>query len=263
MPETASRPVLARIVAAHEGRGPGLPDPSPTLQRAMTRAIRRAAMPYEGFRPQVGEVEISRDVDLSAVEDALPEHGLLAAIEDDGGRRGLIALEHRIVDALIEVQTTGVVEDGDLPPRKVTRIDEALSRDFLDLFFGAFAMEIGELKGRDWPRRMAFGSRIADPTRLGLLFPERPFHTLSAQVKIGPGRDGRIVFILPVDPALARQVAQMARAQAKSNARSAHDPAQWKDRIFRALGGARCLWTRSCCDKACHWVRSRRWQKGT
>ncbi|MEJ6395252.1 FliM/FliN family flagellar motor switch protein [Gymnodinialimonas sp. 2305UL16-5] len=236
MSEPAQRPVLARIIAAHEGRGPGRPDPSPHLQTAMARTIRRAAMPFEGFTPKVGDVAVKRDIDLSEVEAELPEHGLIAALEDDGGRRGMVMLEHTLLDALIEVQTTGKVEDITLPPRRVTAIDEALCRDFLGLILAAFAKEAGEAPGRDWPLRMTYGSKIGDLRQLNLLFPARGYHCLKAEVSVGESRTGSIGLILPVDPVLARQAAARARERDKPKPRAR--PQDWPDKVLKALGGA-------------------------
>jgi flagellar motor switch protein FliM len=78
-------------------------------------------------------VEVREHVDLSDARSDLPQDGLIAVLEDGGGARGLIALSHGTVDALVEVQTTGRVDPRNLPPRPVTRIDEALCRDFIDL----------------------------------------------------------------------------------------------------------------------------------
>ena len=230
----ASLPVLARIIAAHEGRGPGRPDPSPLLKNALTRAIRRAAMPYDGFDPVVEDVVVRRDVDLTGVEGTLPEHGLIAAIEDDKGRRGMLTLEHGLLDALIEVQTTGKVEDVQLPPRKVTPIDEALCRDFLDLVLGGFAKETHSASGRDWPVRMAYGGKITDIRQLNLLFPESSYHSLSASISVGNDRKGILSVALPVDPVLARQAAAKARAKTQPATR----PEDWPAKLLEALGGA-------------------------
>jgi flagellar motor switch protein FliM len=95
--------------------------------------------------------------------DGLPDHGLIAVLEDRDGARGLIALSHGTIDALVEVQTTGRVDARELPPRPVTRIDEALCRDFIDLSLAAFSRETERVEDRDWPGgwASAAGSPIA------------------------------------------------------------------------------------------------------
>ncbi|WP_224815245.1 FliM/FliN family flagellar motor switch protein [Hasllibacter sp. MH4015] len=229
MPETKAPSVLARIVAAHSGVGHGRADPSADLQTALTRAVRRAAIPFEGLQAQPGEVSVDVDAGLSAAVEHLPETGLLAACEDAEGRRGLVALSHGLVDALIEVQTTGKVEEADHPARPVTRIDEVLSRDFIDLLLAAFARETRDVAGRDWPERIAYGSRIADPAQLNLLLPERAYHRLSMDLAMGKGRKGKLFLLLPADPAIAR-----AGTPQHSSARAAK-PRDWGDRMLDIL----------------------------
>lgn len=228
MSDTDPRPVLARIIAAHQGAGPGQAQMVPGLQSGLTRAIRRAAQPFAGLTPEVGEVTVTRDAGLQDGVDALPDHGLLAAIEDGEGRRGLIAMDHPLVDALIEVQATGRVEDVDLPPRVVTRIDEALCRDFLDLMFGAFAKETADQVGRDWPDRLTYGSQISDRAQLNLLLPDRGYHLLKASVTAGGRKTGDLVMLLPVDAAIARR-------HAAASATATGEPANWGVQMLSAL----------------------------
>lgn len=234
MSDPDPRPVLARIVAAHLGVGPGQAELTPGLQTGLSRAIRRAALPFASLAPDVAEISVTADVTLSDAIAGLPAHGLLAAIEDDEGRRGLIALDHRLVDALIEVQATGRVEDIDLPPRKITRIDEALCRDFVDLMLGAFAQETAEQVGRDWPDRMTYGSNVAERAQLNLLLPDRGYRLLRVAVTMGGSKTGDLVVLLPADPAIARRRA----LAAPQSAAQAAAPADWSDRMLSVLGTA-------------------------
>lgn len=154
-------------------------------------------------------------LDLSSLLKALPEHGLLAVLEaadpvgagaEAATARGLFALSHGAMDALIEVQTTGRVDPQLWPPRPVTDIDEALCRDFIDLSLASFARETAETEGRDWPERAGFGSRVAERDQLTLLLPEGAYHLLVAEVTLGDGghRGGRIVLCLPQGAAVER-----------------------------------------------------------
>ena len=134
--------VLRRKIAAHARAPVVAPDPGPMAARGLGRALRHAATPFEGLGLMPGEIGVETGRDLDAAVAALPDHGLVAALEE-GGHRGLLALGPGLVDALVEVQTTGRVEAAELPPRPVTRIDEALARDFIDLALAAFARETG------------------------------------------------------------------------------------------------------------------------
>jgi flagellar motor switch protein FliM len=135
------------------------------------------------------------------------------------------------IDALVEVQTTGRVDPRELPPRPVTRIDEALCRDFIDLGLAAFSRETREVEDRDWPDRLSFGSRIADPGQLGLLLPDRAYHALSADVALGVegARRGQVALILPRtrDP-VPRAIAATGTA----------DPEAWRKALEQAVAEA-------------------------
>ncbi|MCU4653795.1 FliM/FliN family flagellar motor switch protein [Roseibacterium sp. SDUM158016] len=196
-PQRAS--VLSRIVAAHRRGAAEARDRRPELTRTWGRALRHAAVPFRGLDPVLDEVTAEEGMGLARAIAALPDHGLVAALEDREGRRGLLALSHGLVDALIEVQTTGRVEAQTLPPRPVTRIDEALCRDFLDLVLAAFARETDAMGGRDWPERLSFGSSIADRAQLNLLLPDTRFHVLTADLRLGAegAREGRVVLAVP------------------------------------------------------------------
>jgi len=135
----------------------------------------------------------------------LPDHGLVAALEDERNHRGLIGIGPGFLDALVEVQTTGRVEAASLPPRPVTRIDEALCREFLDLLLAALTRELGDLDGRNWPDRMAYGSKIEDRARINLLLPEGAYTVFHATVGFeGTERRCGLAVVLPVVPDLRR-----------------------------------------------------------
>jgi flagellar motor switch protein FliM len=231
MPASDTRPILARKIAAHAGIGLGAADLPPQLEIALTRALRRAGAPLEGLAVSVESVEVGLEADLQAAIDALPDHGLIAATEDMDGRRGLMALEHSLVDALIEVQTTGRVEETQGPPRSVTRIDEALCADFIDLMFSALAHEGNGIVGRTWPERIRYASQVPDRSQINLLLPGAGYHLLQAKVKAAGLKEGKVLILLPTDPALARR-APKANEQAKQR------PKSWEKDMLAALGSA-------------------------
>jgi flagellar motor switch protein FliM len=201
LPDSAENPpegVLARIVASHRRGAKEACDRTPELARAWERALRHAAVPFKGLDLQPDDISVVAGAPLGQALEALPAHGLVSALEDREGRRGLIALSHGAVDALIEVQTTGRVESRELPPRPVTRIDETLTRDFLDLALAAFAREAEGVDDRDWPERMNYASRIADPEHLTLLLPERPYHLLTAELRLGGDGQRRAQAVMAV-----------------------------------------------------------------
>lgn len=189
---------LRRKIAAHQPAAPSASARDEAAVNAFGRALRRAAMPFDGLGLALGQMDIAVDQPLHAVIAALPSHGLVAALEDEQGRRGLVGLSAGLVDALIEVQTTGRVEATELPPRPVTRIDEALARDFIDLALAGFAQEGQPITGRDWPARMAYGSRIRDRGQINLLLPEGAHTLLQGEVGFQDvARRAQFVLALP------------------------------------------------------------------
>lgn len=203
MAPSAPTSAKARIISAHRPKPAPKPDRAPAAERAFGRALRHAATPFPGLGLTLGPVALDPDRDLTAGIEALPEHGLSGVLEDSSGRRGLIGVSHGLIDALIEVQTTGRVESGTLSPRPVTEIDTALSRDFLDLLLSAFAREVSGIPVRDWPDRMHFGSRVEDRQQVTLLLPDCAYHIFRAQVQFdGTDRGAEVMFALPVDPSL-------------------------------------------------------------
>jgi len=208
MPAPVPSTALRRKIAAHARAPAAPPDLRPAIGRGLGRALRHAATPFEGLGLVPGEVTVLPGQDLDAAIAALPEQGLVAVLEA-GVLRGLLGLDPGLIDALVEVQTTGRVEAVALPPRGVTRIDEALARDFIDLALAAFARETASLDGRDWPDRMGYGSRIRDRGQITLLLPEGVHTVVSAELGFdGVERRARCVLVLPCDPAKARSVAR-------------------------------------------------------
>jgi flagellar motor switch protein FliM len=189
---------LRRKIAAHARATATPPDVSAAAGVAFGRALRRAGAAFDGLGLMLGPVTVDPAQTLDGATAALPAQGLIAALEDGAGRRGLIGLSSGLVDALIEVQTTGRLDAAELPPRPITRIDEALTRDFVDLALAAFAQEGQGLDGRNWPDRMGYGSRIRDRGQINLLLPDGPYTCLQAEVGFdGVDRRARMIIALP------------------------------------------------------------------
>lgn len=198
--------VLARIIAAHRPAPVVPPDRAPDAERTFGRALRHAATPFAGLNLTLAAIGFTGDADLAAAIDVVPDSALVAVIEDEAGRRGLMVVSHGMIDALIEVQTTGRVDRTSLPARPVTTIDAAMVRDFMDLTLAAFTRETASVARRDWPDRMRFGSLVHDLNRINLLLPDGGYHVFRADLGFG-GTDRRaeVWLVLPSDPALATQ----------------------------------------------------------
>lgn len=202
MPTPVDPSVLRRKIAACRKPPADRPDPAPLAARALGRALRHAAVPFEGLGILPDACALGGAVDLDGALPTLPDQGLLAVIEDATGLAGLIALGPGLVDALVEVQTTGRVEPTEGPVRPVTRIDEALARDFVDLALAALGRELTGIPGRDWPARFTYANRVKDRGQVGLLLPEGRYRLLSADVGFdGVARRAPVRLVLPVTDA--------------------------------------------------------------
>jgi flagellar motor switch protein FliM len=176
------------------------------VEPALTRALGKAGAPYEGLYLVASADPPQWDMPLSDVIAALPKGGLVSLLEAGQDRRAICALDPGAVDALIEVQTTGRVDKGPGLPRAPTRIDAALTRDFIGLFLSAFAGELADSAGVDWPLGLTNGTYLPDPRGLDLLLPDRPCHLFSATLDLGGGaKAGRLLLAVPVTGAEAAQ----------------------------------------------------------
>jgi flagellar motor switch protein FliM len=231
---------LARIVAVHQRDGEVARDQTPVLSRAWDRALRRAGAAFKGLSLVPGSVVATERVTLADGLDGLPETGLVAALEDRNGQRGLIGVSHGVVDALIEVQTTGKVEARALPPRPVTRIDEALSRDFLDLTLAAWTHETSDQDERDWPERMVFGSSVPDRRQLPLLMPDQEYHLMSATVSLGDeaSREGQVMLLLPCTRPSNKSTKDLATGRKAAAEGAREQPVAWKLAMDEAMQDA-------------------------
>jgi flagellar motor switch protein FliM len=199
MAQAGFNPGLRAKIAAARGAAPGLRPRPEGMDQALIRALGKAAAPYPGLdlvaRTEPPQWDI-RPPDISA---ALPTGALVAMLDTGAEARALCAMDHGLVDALIEVQTTGRVDRQAGAARAPTRIDAALSRDFLGLFLNALAAELAGRAGVDWPLGLTHGAHLPDPKQLDLLLPDHPYHLLAAALALGgAGREGRILLAVPV-----------------------------------------------------------------
>jgi flagellar motor switch protein FliM len=199
MPSDGFNPGLRLKIRSLKGGDPGQPVRAEGVNPALTRALGKAGAPYEGLSLAATPDAPQWDLPLADVIAALPEGGLVCLLEAGQDRRAICALDHGAVDALIEVQTTGRVDKGPGLPRAPTKIDAALTRDFIGLFLSAFAGEMAGAAGVDWPLGLTYGTHLPDPRGLELLLPDHPCHLFSATLDLGEGaKTGRILLAAPV-----------------------------------------------------------------
>lgn len=192
-------PGLRRKIRSPKGGDPGQPVRVDGVEQALTRALGKAGAPYEGLGLTAMPDQPQWDLPLGDVIAALPAGGLICLLEAGQDRRAICALDHGLVDALIEVQTTGRVDRGAGLARPPTRIDAALTRDFIGLFLSAFAVEMTGRAGVNWPLGLTYGTHLPDPRGLALLLPDHPCNLFSAALDLGEGaKTGRLLLAVPV-----------------------------------------------------------------
>jgi flagellar motor switch protein FliM len=177
------------------------------LGGALLRALRQAGAPYDGLNAEVDPQDPHWDIDLADAKAALPDRRLMAVLEGPGDIRALCVLENGVVDALVEVQTTGKVDTSPALLRETTQIDAALTRDFIGLFLSGFAAEMTGQPGVNWPLGLTYGTCLTDERQLDLLFPDRPYHLIRASLTLGGGaKTGQVMLCVPVTQDAVLQV---------------------------------------------------------
>ena len=192
-------PGLRLKIRASTGAHPNGSARAEGLEPALTRALGKAGAPYEGLFLAATPEAPQWDMPLADVIAALPKGGLVCLLEAGQDRRAICVLDHGAVDALIEVQTTGRVDKGSGLTRAPTKIDAALTRDFVGLFLSAFAGELAGAGGVDWPLDLTYGTYLPDPRGLDLLLPDHPCHLFKAALDLGEGaKAGELLLAVPV-----------------------------------------------------------------
>ena len=207
MAEGGFNAALARKMQLSEGGVAGKVLRPADLDGALLRALRQAGAPYDGLKVEVDPKQPGWDIGLADAKAALPERRLIAVLEGPGDIRALCVLENGIVDALVEVQTTGKVDASPALVRDTTQIDAALTRDFIGLFLSGFAAEMTGQPGVNWPLGLTYGTCLTDERQLDLLFPDRPYHLIRAGLTLGGGaKSGQVMLWVPVTQDAVMQV---------------------------------------------------------
>jgi len=192
-------PGLRQKIRAPDGAGPGARVRALGVESALTRALGKAGAPYEGLSLSAVADAPQWDMALADVIAALPKGGLVCLLEAGQDRRAICSLDHGAVDALIEVQTTGRVDKGRGLVRATTKIDAALTRDFIGLFLSALSGELAGAADVDWPLGLTYGAHLPDPRGLDLLLPDHPCHLFSVTLDLGEGaKTGKLLLAVPV-----------------------------------------------------------------
>jgi len=177
-------PVLRRKAGARPGPPPPPRGMSP--EKALIQALTKSGEGLPGLELTVREQESSR-VDQSELLIELPEVALFTLADGPGDSRGLICFSPELVDALIEVQTMGRVDKTTRAARETTRIDAALTRDFVETVLTDFANRVATVADARWARGYKYGTYVPDPTPLPLMLSEGDYRLQCVTVELGNG----------------------------------------------------------------------------
>lgn len=201
----ADKAVLRRMLEARtqarlgQGGAPHLPQPpAPTPARAAGTAVGRAADQLYGLSVQPIAVHPGA-LTLAEMPELLPELPLVVVLQGPGDHLGAISLCPQAVAALIEIQALGRVTTRPVERRRPTRSDARLCADFIDALLTELPIEMEGVEGFDAIGGYRFLTHLDDARPLALMLEDRPYRSLSLQLRMGApdSREGRMLLALP------------------------------------------------------------------
>lgn len=179
--------------------------------KALRLALERAGDRLFGLALTVATVE-QRHVGHGALKQEIDPDSLIVLLDGARGARGAALLDRPLVQALIEVQTTGRMRPGPPPARPFTATDAAMTTALIDAVMAGFedqlgTQETGPPAGRGGiappPGRFRFGDRVADGRALALALSGADLDLFRFTIDIAGGASaGALALMLP-RPALA------------------------------------------------------------
>ncbi|MCZ4352977.1 FliM/FliN family flagellar motor C-terminal domain-containing protein [Roseovarius aestuarii] len=147
------------------------------------------------------QVELSQ----TAVRTELDGGGLLMLLDGPAGVCGGVRVDLSLLNALIEVQTTGRVTGRVPADRPVTRTDAAIVSPLIDAALAGAEALLKEETPDHWASGFRFGVMMEDARSMTLALHAPAFHVFRLYVEAGDvGQTGAICVLLPV-PAKAPQ----------------------------------------------------------
>ncbi|MDQ1899428.1 FliM/FliN family flagellar motor C-terminal domain-containing protein [Paracoccus sp. WLY502] len=176
-----------------------LPQPQPlSPARAAANAVGRAAERL--YRLPVLPVDItSGAATLAELPELLPDQSLLIVLQGPGDQIGVMALGFETVTALIEVQALGRVTARPAERRRLTRSDAAICVDFVNALMSELGTEMEQVEGFGPIQGYRYATYLDDPRPLILMLEDRPYRSLSFDLRLGGGesRNGTILIAVP------------------------------------------------------------------
>lgn len=224
------RKVGARVDVSDQPRGM-------TPEKALAQALSSAAQGYAGLQLRVLETRSGRGSQPEIISQ-LSDIAQFVVLGSAGEQRGVLMVGPELVDALIEVQTMGRLETTPRAPRLTTRIDAALSRDFVETLLEIFTARMADLADARWAQGYAYESYLADPRPLSLMLAEGDYRWQSARVDIGGGVRAADVYL--ACPAHFAKPDKTLTGNGKTETRAKESPTDpsWRMRLERNVNAA-------------------------
>lgn len=199
------RRIAARAAALPAGPGAAEVIPVPatrTPDRIIASAIASAAERVHGLPLFFDRVTTGHAV-VAELGDLFPEQALICVVEAGGDRIGAVAICPGLLTSLIEIQALGRVSSRAAVPRRPTRTDAAISTEFVDACLSALGRDLASHPGFEGIEGYRYASFLDDPRPLELMLDDTAYRLISVVLRAGPSgqRDGRMVFVLPAQPA--------------------------------------------------------------
>lgn len=234
MTETASDRVLKRKAEAGRSQPGGAPR---TPVRLFGQAVAKSAQDMLKLPVAVLDA-VELRASLAELPERLSERSLLVVMEGPGEALGLMALSPETLASLIEVQTTGRIGAAEVPARRPTRTDAAMSVRFVDRLMEELEVSLACDAAITWAGGFRHASFLEDPRLLGLLLDDTAYRVL--QLRLGFGAEGaRHGTMLMAVPAEGRgRMPIPADPMAGADPGAAAATTEWAERIEAAVLGA-------------------------
>lgn len=186
--------IRRKIEATKLALADGVPGADRGWRLGLARAARdRFALPLDVVSLKLHKRSLAEVLELP------PQHGLLAILQGPADSMGLVVLSPPVLAGLLEAQTLGKVGKSPVVARKPTRTDAAMVAEYIDQALTELEDSLAQEADLIWAGGFRYASFLDDPRPLGLLLEDFDYRVMTAEVNLGPERQGSVLLILPAD----------------------------------------------------------------
>lgn len=169
-----------------------------TPRKALRQALAKAAQDLMEMPLSVSDWSETK-MSLAELPETLEERALLAILEGPEEGLGLIVLSPPVLTGLIEIQTIGRLGTTEVPARRTTRTDAAMTAEFIDATLSCFGEFLAEEEDVTWAAGFRYASWLEDPRPLGLILEDTTYRVIRVTVQLGTGeaRTGQMLLCVP------------------------------------------------------------------